>query len=303
MPSAPAVEAENEFIEVGLEMLAAQPVINAQSPNLEVGKDAVHPGQYDVRGHLADDMRIMGDVGGTGVPGPTIGLCGGAGGEIGGEKGMKAGGRIIGDLAEADATGTAAAILDLDGADDQHFALMAPSATTGDRIVFTTADDFGFIHLDQTGQWAAIWGKHAAAQFGAEQPRRFVGAKSELALQLQRRDAIGMGGHQIGGPEPGGQWQLGVVHDRPGGYRCLFAAAGAFPRPWLRLQLPRFALGAVRTDEALGPARHEEVLNAGGFVRKTLLELDQRTRKVGHGRSPKAVYVRSLFYSQTAPLA
>jgi len=34
MPGAPAVEAEDEFIEVGLEVLAAQPVVNAQGPDL-----------------------------------------------------------------------------------------------------------------------------------------------------------------------------------------------------------------------------------------------------------------------------
>jgi len=35
---------------------------------------------------------------------------------------MKAGSRIIGDLAKADAPRTAAAVLDLNGTDDQHFA-------------------------------------------------------------------------------------------------------------------------------------------------------------------------------------
>ena len=52
MPGAPAVEAEDEFIEVGLEVLAAQPVIDAQGPGLEVGKDSVDPGQHDVSGNL-----------------------------------------------------------------------------------------------------------------------------------------------------------------------------------------------------------------------------------------------------------
>ena len=148
MPGAPAIEAENKLIEVGLEVLAAQPMIDAQGPDLEVGKDPVDPGQHDVSGHLADDMGIMGDAGGAGICGPTIGLGGGAGGKVGGEKGMKAGGRIIGELAEADAPGAAAVILDLDGADDQHLALMAAPAATGDRIVFAATGDFGFIHLD-----------------------------------------------------------------------------------------------------------------------------------------------------------
>jgi hypothetical protein len=89
-------------------------------------KDPVDPGQHDVSGHLTDDMGIMGDAGGAGILGATVSLGSGSEGDIGGQKVMKAGGRIIGDLAETDASG--AAILDLDGANNQHFALMAASA-------------------------------------------------------------------------------------------------------------------------------------------------------------------------------
>ena len=205
MSGAPTVEAEDEFIEVGLEMLAAQPVIDAQGPDLEVGEDPMNPREHDVGGHLADDVRVVRDAGGAGISGPTIRLGGGAGGDIGGEEGVEAGGRVIRDLAQADAAGTKAAVLDLDGADNQHFALMAAPAAARDRIVFAAARDFGFINLDQTGQRAAARREHAAAQLGADQPRRLVGAESELALQLQSRDAIGVGGHQISGPEPAGQ--------------------------------------------------------------------------------------------------
>ena len=189
----------------------------------------------------------------------------------------------------------------ISSANDQHLALVTAATAASERIVLAAAGNFGLVNLNQAGERAAAGCDHAAAQLAAQQPGASVRAQAELALQLQRRDAVGMGGHQIGGPEPRGQRQLGVVHDRPGGHRGLFAAAGAFPRPRFGLQLPRFALAAVRTDEALGPARHEEVLDAGGFVRKTLLELDQGTRKVGHGKSPKAAYVRTLFYTAHAP--
>ena len=47
MPGAPAVEAKDEFIEVGLEVIAAQPVIDAQGPDLEVGEDPVNPREHD----------------------------------------------------------------------------------------------------------------------------------------------------------------------------------------------------------------------------------------------------------------
>ena len=179
VPGAPAVEAEDEFIEVKREVLAAQPVIDAQGPDLEVGEDPVNPRQDDVGGHLADDVGIVGDAGGAGISGPTIGLGGGPGAEVGGEEGVEAGGRVISDLAEADATGAEAAVLDLDSADDQHFALMAAAATAGDRIVFAAARDFGFIDLDEAGQGAATRREHAAAQLGADQPRRLIGAEGE----------------------------------------------------------------------------------------------------------------------------
>jgi hypothetical protein len=129
----PAVEAEDEFIEVGLQVLAAQPVVDAQGPDLEVGEDPVNPGQDDMGGHLADDMRIVGDAGGAGISGPTIRLGGGAGGEVGGEEGVETGGRVISNLAEADAAGAKPAVFDLDGTDDQHFAQMAAPATAGYR--------------------------------------------------------------------------------------------------------------------------------------------------------------------------
>ena len=134
-------------------------------------------------GHLADDMGIVGDAGGAGISGPTIRLGGGAGGDVGGEEGVEAGGRVISDLAEADAAGAKPAVFDLDGTDDQHFALMAAPATAADRIVFTAAGDFGFIDLDQAGQQAAARGEHAAAQLGADQPRRLA---TSVSVPAQR---------------------------------------------------------------------------------------------------------------------
>ena len=43
VPGAAAVEAEDELIKIGLKVLAAQAVIDAERPDLEVGEDAVHP--------------------------------------------------------------------------------------------------------------------------------------------------------------------------------------------------------------------------------------------------------------------
>ena len=98
MPCATAVEAEDELVEVGLEMAAAQAVVDAQCPDLEVGEDAMHPGQHDMGGHLADDMGIVADAGGAGISGPSVGLGGRPRCEILGNKGMQAVGRVVGHL-------------------------------------------------------------------------------------------------------------------------------------------------------------------------------------------------------------
>jgi hypothetical protein len=120
-----SVEAEDELVEVGLEVFSTQAVIDAERPALEVGEDAVGPGQHDMGGHAANDMgghaandmRVVGDAGGTRIPRPAVGLGGGAGGEIGLEEGMQTTGRIVGHLLQADTTGAGSAVLDLDGAD------------------------------------------------------------------------------------------------------------------------------------------------------------------------------------------
>src|SRR5207237_5757752 len=105
MSGTAAVEAEDELIEIGLKVLAAQAVIEAERPDLEVGEDAVHPRQDDVGRHLADHMGIMMDAGGAGITGQPAGLGGGTGGEIGAEEGMEGGGGGVGYLFEAGASG------------------------------------------------------------------------------------------------------------------------------------------------------------------------------------------------------
>src|SRR5438067_10805959 len=72
---------------------------------------------------------------------------------------------------------------------------MNPSTT--EISTLSLHDALPIFHLDEAGQGAAAGGERAAAQLGAEEPRRLVGAESELTLQLQSRDAIRVGGHQI----------------------------------------------------------------------------------------------------------
>src|SRR5271170_1292221 len=135
MPGMAAVEAEDELVEIDLEVLAAQAVIDAQGPDLEIGEDAVRPGQDDMGGHFADDVGIVIDTGDAGISRPSVGLSGGAGREIAFEKRVQIASRVIGHLAEADTAGAGSAILDLDRPDDEDLALMTATAATRERII------------------------------------------------------------------------------------------------------------------------------------------------------------------------
>ena len=59
VPVEAAVVAEDEFVEVGVGVFAAQAVIRANSPPFHQREDPVNPRQHDVTCHLADDARVM----------------------------------------------------------------------------------------------------------------------------------------------------------------------------------------------------------------------------------------------------
>ena len=61
---------------------------------------------------------------------------------------MQTVGRIVGHLGQPNAAGPSAAVLNLDGADDQYLALMAASSAAGHGVMLAAAGDLGFVDLD-----------------------------------------------------------------------------------------------------------------------------------------------------------
>jgi hypothetical protein len=80
---ATAVESEDEFVEIALEVFPSQAVVDAERPGLQVGEDAMDPGQHDMGAAIfADDMG-SGDVG-RGIGCPSVGFDGCALSQVGG---------------------------------------------------------------------------------------------------------------------------------------------------------------------------------------------------------------------------
>ena len=138
MPGVASIESEHELIEVGLQVFAAQAVIDAQRPCLEVGEDAMDAGQNDVGGHGSDDMGLVGDVRRAEIGCEPIGFDDAAGCGVRCDKGMQGVPGEIRDRRETHAPEREFVVLaadDFDGADEQELAIVASSLPSGRRIV------------------------------------------------------------------------------------------------------------------------------------------------------------------------
>ena len=72
-PVAAPVPAEDELVQVALDVLASQPVMHPQGPALQVREDPVDPGQDLVRLAVADHPFLPRVVGQAAVPEPAVG--------------------------------------------------------------------------------------------------------------------------------------------------------------------------------------------------------------------------------------
>ena len=149
MPVEAAIVAKNEFIEIRVDVLAAQAVICAEAPSFHQRESAMDPRQDNVARHLADDAWIVPIAGQSRIGRVAIGNQRGSALHVGLYESFDRPGGIVGDHGKADAARTCievfgvlasrpslidAAIDHLDGPDDEDFAGIAGFE---ERIAFT----------------------------------------------------------------------------------------------------------------------------------------------------------------------
>ena len=96
---------------------------------------------------------------------------------------------------------------------------------------------------------------------------------AELVLQLPRRHAVGMRRHEMRGPEPCRQRQLGAMHRRARDDRSLTFASKAFVCVRAALQCRCATLATAGTDKTVGPTPLQQESRATRLVGKRLLKL------------------------------
>ena len=292
----PAIVTKDELIQVDGKLGAADAVVGADQPLLKVADGAV--GQRHDRWDASTQVTAQGlRPGDVAKPGrvksgeglQTIRIDGRARCHALCEKPGEGGRPEVGHDPHADTARAAAPPFD----GHQHecgppaFQLAAPAQP------WLWATNPGVVDLDLAMQRLAGGVDHGSAQFVEHQPRRFIAAEPELALQPHRRNPPRVRRHQIRRPEPLGQRQLGVVEDGPRGQRDLVPAARALPPEF---DSSGIGMGSTSTYASRPPQRAHtnpsghrlgsQILSAGVFGGELALKLGQTLGESWAGHTP-----------------
>jgi hypothetical protein len=276
----PAIMAEHKLVEVHLQLRAADAVVRADQPLLQIadravgqrddGRDSTAQGRSD-RLRMWD-MAIVFYRGGAKTR-QAVGVQRRAGGDMSREERLESARAEIRDDRHAHTARDGAAFFDGDQYQRGFPAFQLPTPTEpGLR-----AANPRVIQFDVSMQRFSGSVDHGPTQLVEEQPGRFVSSEAQLSLQPQGRSASFIGDHQVAGPEPDRQRRFRVVEDRARRERHLVPASGALPASMGHRKGP--AMLAPRTDEPVRPATRGQIPLAGVLGRKLALELVQILRK------------------------
>jgi hypothetical protein len=286
------IVAKDELIEIDLELSAADAVIGADQPLLEVADRSV--GQRHHRlGTLAqiDSQRLRArDVL---VPCfvqvheglQTVGVNRGARSDVLLDEGAEGGCLKVWDHGHAQPPRRFAALFN----GNQHKGGSAPLKLSASAQARLSSANPGVVDLHLSVERLARQIDHRSPELVEHHPGRFVSAQSQLTLEQKRRDSTFVGRHQVRGPKPQRQRGFRIVQNRPGRQRHLIPAGGALPASSSHHGVCALVPAAL-TCEAIGPATGGQILLAGLFAGELTLKFAQASRK-GRTRHAPRLYL------------
>jgi hypothetical protein len=120
-------------------------------------------------------------------------------------------------------------------------------------------------------------------------PGCFVAAQSENSLHCSRTDTVLLAGHPPNGSEQQDQWFSCPFKDGYNNDRGLIVTRRAAYQPIARS--PSFFVGLARASETIRPPQHIQLLSAGLFGRKSLLQLQKILGVILHALENYAIYL------------
>ena len=270
---ATAVPAEHELVKVALDMRPPQAVVHAQSPALEVGEDPVNPHQNLVSFPVANHPFLPRIVGQAGVTAPAIGDHPRIRRDRPSDEAAKRFGSIIPNRPKPNAARLAALRqFHRPGHEDTPRSTASPAGDAF-RAVTIPEGHRRLVHIRSPAQEAPVRVDHRPTQLMKKQLGALVAANTQLRLELERRDAVGMRSQEMRGQEPRPERQVAAVHHCTRRHRGLASTICALTKETLPLQLPALRAAAGRAAEASAPAQPGQMAGAGVVIREELLEL------------------------------
>lgn len=167
-------------------------------------------------------------------------------------------------------------------ADYGHFRATATDANAlADVPILVLSADLGFVHFDDTHEFLKLGIGETGTQPMAEVPRRLIAARPDHPVNLPGGHTLLAGQHVVQDLEPRSQGIVRVLEDRAHvereavGVGVLFGLANPVERAGLQ-RVHLLALATLRAIHAVFPSLVGEILFAGRFVRKHLVELAER---------------------------
>ena len=281
------IVAKNKLIEVNLELPAADTVVGADQPLLEVAHSAVSQGHHRF-GSLAQFVCLRLHPRDVPIPAlvqtretlQSIGVEGRARSNVLVDKSTKRGCFKVWDHTHSHSPRRLAAFLN--GHQDK-------SGSTPFKLTTTTQSHLGtadpsFINLYLSMQRLAGQVDHRSAQLVKHHPGRFVALQFQLTLEQKRRNPTLISRHQVRRPKPQDQRYFGVVENSPRGQRHLMSTRGTLPES---PQDIRALIPAPWTLKSVWPTAHSQILLTGLFASELPLEFSHTTGKRGpcHART------------------
>lgn len=281
-----AIVPKDELVQVNLELSAADAMVRADQPLLQVPHGAV--GQRDDRCRALPQLdserlrtRHVGEPSFVQARERFETICEGCRTRDDSvfEEGVQRGALEVRDHRHPKTPGHATPLLDRDYDEGR----LPPLELTTPPQTRLSAPDPGLVDLHFAPQRFARHIDHGPSKLVEHHPRRFVPCQPQLALEKECRDTTLIRRHQVRSPEPERQRRLRVMEDRPGRQRDLVPACRTLPAPLFH-HCVRPPVAAPRTQEAIRPATCRQILLTGFFTRELKLKLAQTRRKgrAGH---------------------
>src|SRR5216684_2135584 len=277
-----AIVPKDELVEVGLELRAADPVMSADEPLLEVADGAIGEWHHRRRalaqfGSQRLSARDVLEFLQASKAFEAIGMNGRARSNVlRDEAADRRRPEVWNDCHKGTPRSSSAL---LNGYHDECRAAPLELAAPADPGL--GAANPGVVDFDLAVKRLARRIHRRSPELVQYHPSGLVTLKTELVLEKQRRDASLVGRHQVGRPEPQGQRGLRIVKDGPRCQGDLVTTGGALPASSSHQRVTAIvrALGAL---VAFGPAARGQVLLAGLFVGELKLKL---AKSLGKGRT------------------